>query len=614
MKKTVLLILVVLLAVLIGYFWPASSSEKIAKTSNPSAERDTQSGSVIGSEDANNTYVWLGIPFAAPPVADLRWRSPQPVKPWTETLGTTAFRDACVQLSGPLDGLPDDSGAVVGSEDCLYLNIWSPRDHSSFNAEKLPVMVWIHGGGNTIGTANTYDASLLAGSEQVVVVTINYRLGFFGWMSHPALRTPDRNALDASGNYANLDMIAALQWVSDNIANFGGDQNNVTIFGESAGGRNVFSLMASPLAKGLFHRAIAQSGSVGTTPLWRAENFHGDPRPGQALSSREWLALQLKNSGRVKDSTAARAAQMLMSDEETRDFMYSRSPQEILEGVSGGAGMYSAPQSFRDGTVLPQDTLYTVFSDPSRYNSVPLITGTNRDEAKLFLAQDPEFVELRFGFLPRVKDLQAYNELSAYLTDSWKAMAVDGIADIIAANSSEPVFAYRWDWDEGGKSWLIDYSELLGAAHGLEVAYIFGGFDGAIGAPGLYTDNNIAGRDLLGQQMRSYWSEFASTGAPGNGRSGVLPQWRAWSNAGANLMLLDTARGGGLRMVNEPMTVAMLKERIAQDPNITDLRSRCALHVQLFLLANAGDDVWNETDYNALGCAQFNPWGLEVER
>ena len=139
MKKTILLILVVLLAVLIGYFWPASSSEKIAKTSNPSAERDTQSGSVIGSEDANNTYVWLGIPFAAPPVADLRWRSPQPVKPWTETLGTTAFRDACVQLSGPLDGLADDSGAVVGNEDCLYLNIWSPRDHSSATSDKLPV-------------------------------------------------------------------------------------------------------------------------------------------------------------------------------------------------------------------------------------------------------------------------------------------------------------------------------------------------------------------------------------------------------------------------------------------------------------------------------------------
>ena len=613
MKKKLFLILVVLLAILIVYFWP-SSPEPIAKIPNAGAERDIQSGTVIGSEDADNTYVWLGIPFAAPPIEDLRWRSPQPVKPWTQTLKTTAFRDACVQLSGPLDGLPDDSGAIVGNEDCLYLNIWSPRDNSSAIPDKLPVMVWIHGGGNTIGTANTYNASLLAGNEQVIVVTINYRLGFFGWMSHPALRTPDRDALDASGNYANLDMIAALQWVSDNIANFGGDRNNVTIFGESAGGRNVFSLMASPLAKGLFHRAIAQSGSVGTTPRWRAENFHDDARPGQVLSSREWLALQLKNAGRASDSSAARAAQMLMSEEETRDFMYSRSAQEILEGVSGGAGMYQAPQSFRDGTVLPKDTLYKVFSDPSRYNSVPLITGTNRDEAKLFLAQDPEFVELRFGFLPRVKDLQAYNELTAYLSDSWKAMAVDGIADIIAANSSEPVFAYRWDWDEGGKNWLVDYSELLGAAHGLEVAYIFGGFDGAIGAPGLYTDNNIAGRDLLAQEMRSYWSEFARTGTPANGRSGLLPQWRPWSNAGDNLMLLDTVSGGGLRMVNEPMTVAMLKERIAQDQNITDLRSRCALHVQMFLLANAGDDVWDEADYNALGCSDFDPWELEIER
>ena len=475
-------------------------------------------------------------------------------------------------------------------------------------------MVWIHGGGNTIGTANTYDASLLAGSEQVIVVTINYRLGFFGWMSHPALRAPDRNALDASGNYANLDMIAALQWVSDNIAHFGGDRDNVTIFGESAGGRNVFSLMASPLAKGLFHRAIAQSGSVGTAPLWRAENFKDDSQPGQALSSREWLSLQLQNSGRAKDSNAARAAQLLMSDEETRDFMYSRSAQEILEGVSGGAGMYRAPQSFRDGSVLPKSTLYQLFSNPSRYNSVPLITGTNRDEAKLFLAQDPEFVELRFGVLPRVKDVQSYNEFSAYLSDGWKAMAVDGVADIIAASGSAPVFAYRWDWDEGGKNWLIDYSELLGAAHGLEVAYIFGGFDGAIGAPGLYTDDNSAGRDVLAKEMRSYWAEFARTGTPANGRSGLLPQWRPWGNAGPNLMLLDTASGGGLRMVREPMTVAMLKERIAQDQNITNLQSRCALHVQMFLLANAGDDVWDEADYNALGCSGFDPWELEVER
>ena len=475
-------------------------------------------------------------------------------------------------------------------------------------------MFWIHGGGNTIGTANTYAGSKLAAGEQVVVVTINYRLGFFGWMSHPALRGKGRDALDASGNYANLDMIAALQWVKDNIATFGGDPEKVTIFGESAGGRNVYSLLASPLAKSLFQRAISQSGSVGTTPRWRAENFHDDAKPGMTLSSREWLVRQLLNAGKATDSATARTALAAMSNDEIRSFMYSRSPRQVLEGISGGAGMYRAPQSFRDGKVLPASTLYKVFRDPKGYNNVPLITGTNRDELKLFLAQNPEFVERRFGFLPKIKDPKAYNALAAYLSDNWKALAVDTPADIIAAHSPQSVFAYRWDWDEGGKNWLVDYSELLGAGHGLEVAYIFNNFTDGIAVPGLYNSDNIPGRDLLGAQMRSYWSEFARNGAPGRGRNGALPLWQPWSTQGPNLMLLDTVADGGLRMVREPMTMAMLKRRVAQDEDIPDLRTRCELHVQLFLLANAGADVWNRKEYDALGCAGFDPWSLAVER
>ncbi len=612
MRNRLVLLLLIIAATLTTYFWPRHPHEPEPRLSEAGTLRSTQAGAVIGSSDADNTYAWLGIPFAAPPLGDLRWRAPRPVEHWAQARETTAFRDPCVQLSGPLDGVPDDTGGVVGSEDCLYLNIWSPRAHSNVDTEKLPVMFWIHGGGNTIGTANTYPASRLAGGEQVVVVTINYRLGFLGWMSHPALRTADRDALDASGNYANLDMIAALHWVQANIANFGGDPGNVTIFGESAGGRNVFALLASPLAKGLFHRAISQSGSVATTPRWRAENFHDDAQPGQTLSSREWLGLQLQNAGRAKDREAARAMQLLMSDEETRDFMYARSAQEILEGISGGAGMYRAPQGFRDGAVLPDTTLYAVFSDPARYNSVPLITGTNRDEAKLFLAQDPSFVESRFGFLPHIKNPATFNRQAAYVSDVWKALAVDGAADVIAANSSQPVFAYRWDWDEGGENWLVDYSQLLGAAHGLEVAYIFGDFDHGIAVPGLHNDDNIPGRDLLSTQMRSYWSEFARTGAPGRGRNGLLPQWQPWNTSGPNLMLLDTASGGGLRMVQEPMTVAMLKQRLAQEKQMPDLRARCELHARLFLHANAGDDVWDEADYQALGCAEFAPWQLDV--
>lgn len=614
MNKSIILLAVIAAAILAVYFWPTPANDPVIRTADPATQRATSAGPIVGASDANNTFAWLGVPFAAPPVGDLRWRAPQAVKPWDNVRETIAFRDPCVQLSGPLDGVPDDSGAVVGSEDCLYLNIWTPRTHSSPDAGKLPVMFWIHGGGNTIGTANTYPGNALAAGEQVVVVTVNYRLGFFGWMSHPALRGKGRDALDASGNYANLDMIAALQWVRENIANFGGDPNNVTIFGESAGGRNVYSLLASPLAKGLFQRAISQSGSVSTTPRWRAENFHDEPQPGMALSSREWLSLQLQNAGRATDSDAARAAQLLMSSEDVRNFMYSRSAEQILEGISGSAGMYSAPQSFRDGTVLPRDTLYNVFRDPTRYNSVPLITGTNRDELKLFLAQSPEFVERRLGFIPHIKDPQAYNALAAYLSDNWKALAVDTPASIIAANSPQPVFAYRWDWDEGGRNLLVDYSELLGAGHGLEVAYIFNDFEGGISVPGLYNSDNIPGRDLLGAQMRSYWSEFARNGTPGRGRSGSLPLWKPWSSPGPNLMVLDTAADGGLHMVKAPMTVPMLKRRLAEDPDIPDLRTRCALYVQMFLLANSGADVWNRKEYDALGCSGFDPWSLEIAR
>lgn len=615
MKKRHYLLLLLIAAAITAYLWPASVKPPEPRIAEQATLRDTTKGQVVGSGDTDNTYAWLGIPYAAAPLGDLRWRAPRPATPWQDVRQVLEFRDPCVQLSGPLDGVPDDSGAVVGSEDCLYLNIWSPQSHSSAAGQKLPVMFWIHGGGNTIGTANTYPASRLAGSEQVVVVTINYRLGFFGWMSHPALRGADRDPLDASGNYANLDMIAALRWVQDNIANFGGDPGNVTIFGESAGGRNVFALLASPMAKGLFHRAIAQSGSVSTTPRWRAENFHDDPQqPGQILSSREWLSLQLQKAGRAQDPASARELQLSMSDAEIRDFMYSRSAQQILDGVSGGAGMYSAPQGFRDGTVLPRDTLYTVFANPDNYNSVPLILGSNRDEMKLFLAQNPDFVERRFGFLPRIKDPQAFNSVAAYLSDTWKALAVDGAADILAASSAQPVFAYRWDWDEGGKNVLVDYSELLGAAHGLEVAYLFDDFDGGIAVPGLYNKENTPGRDLLGAQMRSYWSEFARTGTPGRGRNGMLPLWQPWNNDGPNLMLLDTTADNGPRMVREPMTVAMLKQRLAGDTGIVDPRTRCRLHVQMFLHANAGDDVWSEADYGALGCSAFNPWELDAGR
>jgi para-nitrobenzyl esterase len=272
--------------------------------------------------------------------------------------------------------------------------------------------------------------------------------------------------------------------------------------------------------------------------------------------------------------------------------------------------MYRAPQNLRDGTILPKESLLTVFQSPERYNDVPLMTGSNRDEAKLFMAQDPNFVERRFGFLPHIKDIDAYNRTSAYISDAWKARAVDEVAAVISANSKQAVYAYRWDWDEGAKSWLVDYSTLIGAGHGMEVAFVFDDFDGGILVPGFYNEENSPGRDELAREMRSYWSQFATTGDPASGRNGDLSQWNAWNNSGPNLMILDSTSSGGSNMSREPMTIAMLKQRLAEDTDIVDLKVRCRTHAELFLKINSGDDYWNEQEYLDLGCAKYNPWKI----
>jgi para-nitrobenzyl esterase len=612
MKK--LLVVATVLIVVGIVLWPKAPTKIVQHTPAAESLRPTTAGPVVGFHDDDDTLAWLGIPFANAPVGKLRWAAPRLPEPWQETRQALAFADACVQLWGILSGTSGEEGQLVGSEDCLYLNVWAPREHSDLESGGLPVMFWIHGGGNTVGRAGTYPGHALAGGENVVLVTLNYRLGLLGWMSHPALRGEGRSKRDASGNYGTLDMIAALEWVQNNIASFGGDPDNVTIFGESAGGRNVFSLMASPLAEGLFHRVISQSGSTGTTPLWRAENFRDDVQPGENLSSREWLARQLQQAGRAEDYESARAAQLLLSDEETFEFMHSRTAEQILEGLGGVMGMYRSPQNLRDGAVLPKDSLLSVFQSTEGYNDVPLMTGTNKDEARLFMAQNPEYVERRFGFLPRIKDIDKYNTASAYATDAWKARAVDEVAAVISANSTQPVYAYRWDWDEGANTWLVDYSTLIGAGHGMEIAFIFDDFDGGILIPGFYNEDNIPGRDVLASQMRSYWSQFAATGNPASGREGELPRWQAWSDGGPNLMILDSAADGGPRMGRDPMTIAMLKQRVAEDPGMADTKTRCATHAELFLKANAGDDFWDEEEYEQLGCGEFDPWTMEAAR
>ncbi|GAG16719.1 unnamed protein product, partial [marine sediment metagenome] len=260
--------------------------------------------------------------------------APRPPEPWEGVREALVSGPPCVQVNGILGVDPSaadlDEGEAAGSEDCLGLNVFAPAfppGEVPVAGERLPVMVWIHGGGNTVGSAAIYDGGTLAQKHRVIVVTTNYRLGALGWFSHAAIAPAGTNPDDASGNYGTLDQIRALEWVRENIASFGGDPNRVTVFGESAGGRNVLSLVASPRASGLFHRAISQSGGTRTSSLSSARNLHDAADvPGHEFSSGEVLLSLLRADGRAEDRDSARRALAGMTPESVADYLRSKTP------------------------------------------------------------------------------------------------------------------------------------------------------------------------------------------------------------------------------------------------------------------------------------------------
>lgn len=597
MKKIVL----VLVAALALYLLLRDTPDT-PPTAATESTRAIATGTLTGFEDEHNTYAWLGIPYAASTAGDNRWRAPQPAPAWTGPREALQFGPVCPQLVSVFAGVEGEPGEAAGSEDCLSLNIWAPRGAADDGREPLPVMVWIHGGGNTVGASDHYRGAALAGRQDVVVVTINYRLGLLGWFTHPALRAAAANPEDASGNYGTLDTIAALRWVQANIAAFGGNPDNVTVFGESAGGRNVYMLMASPLAQGLFHRAIVQSGSIPTTPFALAENFVDDEPPGLANSAGETLLRLLVNSQQAQDREDARERLAAMSADEIVAFLRSQSIDELMAGLGGNAGMYSAPQTLRDGHVLPKRPLFKLFRDPGAYNSVPVITGTNRDEMKLFMGLDPAYSDLWFGILPRVRDQAAFDNETGYHSDRWKLAAVDWPADIMTGNGHDAVYAYRFDWDEGGSLGLVDWSTTLGAAHAMEIPFVFGDFPGIFPLPRLFTGRNEPGRLALSDAMMNYWAEFARTGAPGTGGNDQQPRWDAWRAGRGGMLIFDSPQGGGIGMSEKRLVPADFRRRLENDTLVTDTAARCELYTDLFDSLRWGSELFSEADYTRLGC------------
>jgi len=547
--------------------------------------RATGQGQLVGYVGDYENHVWHGIPYARPPVGDLRWRAPEPPDGWTETREALRQGAFCPQFASRFGGVSGDEGEVLGSEDCLFLDIYARQREAAAvprDADRVPVLVWIHGGGNVIGHAGFYDGGNLAQTHDVVVVAINYRLGPLGWFRHASLRDTDASAAGRSGNFGTLDMIRALEWVRDNIAAFGGDPTNVTIFGESAGGTDVYTMLVSPRAKGLFHRAIAQSGGTHFYDTEAAENFSEDG--GADGSSNEVLLSILQRDETAADRESAKTKLSEMTSAEVAAYLRKMPPEAFLGVYSNdeAEGLIDLPLNFREGEVIPVEDARERLSNPEGWNVVPVIAGTNRDENRLFMYADPKWVGQWLGFLPRLRDEEGFLLESRYRSLMWRASGADEPVTAMRLGS-DAVWSYRFDWDEEPSVLGADLSVMLGAAHGFEIPFVFGHFD--LGEAGniIFNEDNLEGRDELSRAMMSYWAQFAATGDPGRGRDGSLPEWSAWNSAddAVKFMVLDTTGGGGLRMAFGSVTQASVLAAAERDAALSAREDRCAILGQI---------------------------------
>lgn len=589
---------------------PLQTVEKTSKYSDLYAvhfkmESDTvkmiSSGAIIGKREENGIAAWYGIPFSKPPVGELRWKAPQPEESWEDTYMAATPCEPCTQYVNMLSGLsPEYDHQIMGSEDCLYLNVWAPE---SAPQDLKPVMFWVHGGANSIGEGYIYNGKMLAEKYGVVVVAVNYRLGPLGWFAHPALRGEGATDEDRSGNFGTLDIISGLKWVQKNIEAFGGDKNNVTLFGESAGALNTLTLMASPLTEGLFHRAIAESPVIewiaeyaNWQPMKVAENYMDDEEPGSPASSREMIGKLLMEDGLAADRDAAKTLQDSMGDEELEAYLRTTPAEKIVSLYdSKHKGMIIMPTAIQDGYVIPQKGPLDLFQS-GEYHQVPVMIGTNKEEMKLFLMLDPYFTLTIMDVIPIILKPTDYELAAQYYSEAWKVTGVDELAKAMTLHQPDSVYAYRFDWDDEGNMLGVDLGAIVGAAHGVEIPSVFADPDMVImeSMAFTYTPQNKPGRVALAESMSSYWAAMAYNGSPGTGMPNA-PQgveWTPWSNEEGvnNLMVFDSPSDAGVTMVNFHLYSDDVKERLQNETGFTTNMDRCIVYKNIY-----GEDDFYET-------------------
>jgi para-nitrobenzyl esterase len=465
---------------------------------------------------------YLGIPYAAPPTGASRWQPPQPVTPWNGVRSALAYGGRCAQLT-------NGNGPRIDNEDCLYLNVYAPAVIRP--GKKLPVMFMIHGGGLTTGAGDQQDGSLLASSQNIIVVSVNYRLGPFGFLAVPGLN----GGSGADGNFGLLDQEAALRWVRQNIAGFGGDPGQVTIAGESAGGWSVCGLLASPPARGLFQRAIMESGSCVSQSLATAQ------QAGAALAAKVGCPTTGSGAGTV--------ASCLRNVPEATLLSASSSYQPLL--TAGGPDLPVAPeQAVAAGN----------------YTKVPILMGTNHDEGRTFAqgdaslteAQYVQFVEATFGTLaPQVlarypwsaypHPYTAAYAIGAIETDAGLVGGIGGcpeqnLAGTLAATGSATYFFQFDDRHAPGLNHDLPGYQW-GAGHAMELAYLWPSFTNGFSLYAEFTPAQLQ----LSRQMIAYWGAFVRTAVPSAPGS---PGWPRYSAASPRLLSLRP--GGATRVIAGP--------------------------------------------------------------
>ena len=458
---------------------------------------EVEGGKIQGYHDDGLT-IFKGIPFAAPPVGDLRWKAPQPVEPWDTILMATSY------AKGPIQGAPSPDL----SEDCLYLNVWTPAKSVD---EKLPVLVWIYGGGFVFGnTADpSYDCEALCrAGDGIIMASINYRVGQLGFLSHPELDAENPNHV--SGNYGLLDQIAGLEWIKRNIAKFGGDPEKITIFGESAGGISVSMLCASPLCKGLFQGAISQSG--GSFGPYRETTYPGENM--QTLAQAEESAVKLMES-----LGASSIAEMRAMD----------------ASVFSAQGLGGNSWPIVDGYVIPDNQ--SVLYEEGKYNDIPVLIGYNSDEGASFsfFGNTPEAyvqsTQMRYGpFADALLEAYPYTvedggkqsrdlmRDAAFGWQTWKWACLQ------KETGKSKVFLYYFDQHPEYPADSRDFGH--GSPHGQDVAYVFQHMDN-FERPETDCPLSVA--------MGKYWTNFAKYGDP-NGEG--LPVWPEFTNENPQRMYL----------------------------------------------------------------------------